>query len=602
MPNWKKIIVSGSDASLSSAYIDGNLTASAAYLTSASIGHLETIYETASVIYSSGSTKFGDTLDDTHEITGSLLVSSSITSISASIDNLTANDKLQLGGAGSQFFAFNEDTIKVKFANWYSSNDRQYGMGQLWYETWFAAIDNQAGRDNRRIGFYLEEPDAGSTDSGTPGQHPSNARFYVDINGAYLSGSLNVEQSITGSEISASLIGTASIADFATTASHVIGGATNSGSFSGSFEGDGSGLTGITVGGLTTLENSFTSQTSVTSSHSFNTKNINVVVFDDNDEILIPQTIRALDSSNVGVDFAGSTTGRIVLTKGGHIVTGSEFVSDATLIEDTFSSTTSVTSSHNFGTKNVNVVVYDNNDNLIIPSNVRTLDINKIGIDLAIATTGRAVITKGGHLVSGSININEITTVTSSFTSQTSVTSSHNFGSKNVNVVVYDNNDNLILPSNVRTLDDNNVGIDLAISTTGRSVITKGGHIVSGSVASASLAETASFVETAQTASYGNNFTASNLYVEGTASITYLESVYETASVIYSSGSTKFGDDTSDTHEITGSLEVSGSANLVASQSVNNNTSSGSLSFWNGSQTEYDALGSYDNNTIYFVT
>ena len=75
MPNWKKIIVSGSDASLSSAYIDGNLTASAAYLTSASIGHLETIYETASVIYSSGSTKFGDTSDDTHEITGSLLVS-----------------------------------------------------------------------------------------------------------------------------------------------------------------------------------------------------------------------------------------------------------------------------------------------------------------------------------------------------------------------------------------------------------------------------------------------------------------------------------------------------------------------------------------------
>tara|TARA_Y100000004_G_scaffold93646_1_gene104869 strand:- start:49 stop:804 length:756 start_codon:yes stop_codon:yes gene_type:complete len=79
MPNWKKIIVSGSDASLSSAYIDGNLTASAALLTSASIGHLETIYETASVIYTSGSTKFGDTSDDTHERTGSLLVSGNIT-------------------------------------------------------------------------------------------------------------------------------------------------------------------------------------------------------------------------------------------------------------------------------------------------------------------------------------------------------------------------------------------------------------------------------------------------------------------------------------------------------------------------------------------
>ena len=121
-----------------------------------------------------------------------------------SVDLLQVDDKLQGNGSGFQFFAFNEDTIKVKFANWYSSNDRQYGMGQLWYETWFAAIDNQAGRDNRRIGFYLEEPDAGSTDSGTPGQHPSNARFYVDINGAYLSGSLNVESSITGSDVTIS--------------------------------------------------------------------------------------------------------------------------------------------------------------------------------------------------------------------------------------------------------------------------------------------------------------------------------------------------------------------------------------------------------------
>ena len=143
MPNWKKVIVSGSDAILNSIDVNGT----------------------------------------------------------GSVDYLEVNDRLQGNGSGFQFFAYNEDTIKVKFANWYSSNDRQYGMGQLWYETWFAAIDNQAGRDNRRIGFYLEEPNAGSTDSGTPGQHPSNARFYVDINGAYLSGSLNVESSITGSDI-----------------------------------------------------------------------------------------------------------------------------------------------------------------------------------------------------------------------------------------------------------------------------------------------------------------------------------------------------------------------------------------------------------------
>jgi hypothetical protein len=134
-------------------------------------------------------------------VTGDI-TASAIETVTASIDYALINDKLQGNGSGFQFFAYNEDTIKTKFANWYSSNDRQYGMGQLWYETWFAAIDNQAGRDNRRIGFYLEKPDAGASDAaGGTGAHPSNARFYVDINGGYLSGSLNTTGDITGSDI-----------------------------------------------------------------------------------------------------------------------------------------------------------------------------------------------------------------------------------------------------------------------------------------------------------------------------------------------------------------------------------------------------------------
>jgi hypothetical protein len=237
MPNWKKIIVSGSDASLSSAYIEGNLTASAAYLTSASIGHLETIYETASVIYSSGSTKFGDTSDDTHERTGSLLVSG----------NITLSEGTQLTGTSS-----------------------------------FAITASHA----------LNVPDTAS--------HALTA--------------------VTSSHTT----GTASFANTATTSSYTLtGDGTFSGSFSGSFEGDGSGLTGIIVAESTLVEDTFTSQTSVTSSHNFETKNINVTVYDDNDEVLLPETIRTLDINNVGIDFATSTTGRIIITKGGHIVSGS---------------------------------------------------------------------------------------------------------------------------------------------------------------------------------------------------------------------------------------------------------------------------------------
>ena len=194
MPNWKKVITSGSDAVLNEITSSGGIDTSDITIddwgsVSSSLATLDTL----------SNPTLQDVTDNGSTTTNSITISDT-----ASIDYLEVNDRLQGNGSGFQFFAYNEDTIKVKFANWYSSNDRQYGMGQLWYETWFAAIDNQAGRDNRRIGFYLEEPNAGSTDSGTPGQHPSNSRFYVDVNGAYLSGSLNVESSITGSDVNIS--------------------------------------------------------------------------------------------------------------------------------------------------------------------------------------------------------------------------------------------------------------------------------------------------------------------------------------------------------------------------------------------------------------
>jgi len=50
-----------------------------------------------------------------------------------------------------------------------------------------------------------------------------------------------------------------------------------------------------------------------------------------------------------------------------------------------------------------------------------------------------------------------------------------------------------------------------------------------------------------------------DLEVTGTASINYLQTIYETSSVIYSSGSTKFGDTLDDTHQFTGSVEITGS-------------------------------------------
>ena len=57
----------------------------------------------------------------------------------------------------------------------------------------------------------------------------------------------------------------------------------------------------------------------------------------------------------------------------------------------------------------------------------------------------------------------------------------------------------------------------------------------------------------------GSLHMSGNLYVAGTASVDYLVSSYESSSIIYSSGSTKFGDTLDDTHEFTGSITSTGS-------------------------------------------
>ena len=100
---------------------------------------------------------------------------------------------------------------------------------------------------------------------------------------------------------------------------------TISGSFSGSFIGDGSGLTNVVaqVTQVSTVTSDFTNQTSVTVTHNFNTKNILVSVYDENDSFFLPSSIVTTDVNSVTVGFSGIESGRVVVAKGGHIVSGS---------------------------------------------------------------------------------------------------------------------------------------------------------------------------------------------------------------------------------------------------------------------------------------
>ena len=90
-----------------------------------------------------------------------------------------------------------------------------------------------------------------------------------------------------------------------------------------SFQGDGSNLSNITVDQNATVAAEFTGQTSVATDHNFGTKNVIVQVYNDSDEQIIPATVTSTNTNRTTVTFDTSTSGTIVIARGGHIVSGS---------------------------------------------------------------------------------------------------------------------------------------------------------------------------------------------------------------------------------------------------------------------------------------
>lgn len=94
-------------------------------------------------------------------------------------------------------------------------------------------------------------------------------------------------------------------------------------SYTGSFIGDGSQLTGVDVGAVATVLSNFSGQTSVAVTHNFGTKNVLATVYNSSDAQIIPASIVTTNDNVVTVTFDEATSGRIIVGKGGHIVSGS---------------------------------------------------------------------------------------------------------------------------------------------------------------------------------------------------------------------------------------------------------------------------------------
>jgi len=95
-------------ASFATLHVEGNISTSGSV--TAQEFHTEVV--SSSVIFESGSTKFGDTIDDKHDITGSLFVSGNITfdtNLTGSITSTGSFGNIQIGNFGGLPFASGSD-------------------------------------------------------------------------------------------------------------------------------------------------------------------------------------------------------------------------------------------------------------------------------------------------------------------------------------------------------------------------------------------------------------------------------------------------------------------------------------------------------------
>jgi hypothetical protein len=99
-------------------------------------------------------------------------------------------------------------------------------------------------------------------------------------------------------------------------------------------------------------------------------------------------------------------------------ITATEFIGDGSgltnltiaqtaTVKQTFSGTT-WTVEHNLDTENPIVQAYDNDNFQVIPQSVRITDADTITITFPQSVDGYAVVAKGGHIVSGSVDADNI--------------------------------------------------------------------------------------------------------------------------------------------------------------------------------------------------
>jgi hypothetical protein len=164
------------------------------------------------------------------------------------------------------------------------------------------------------------------------------------------------------------------------------------GSFTGSFKGDGSLLTGLTAGGK--IHTQSTAASTWVFTHNLDVQYPNVTVYNSIGQVVLPQSITANDTNTLTLEFGTNVSGYAVAGIGGIIEV------QGRTVKQYFTSSVSWRFEHNFGDRFVNVQVYDQNYEKVIPENIVLTDVTSSLITFPSASAGWAIGTIGGDLPS----------------------------------------------------------------------------------------------------------------------------------------------------------------------------------------------------------
>ena len=302
-----------------------------------------------------------------------------------------------------------------------------------------------------------------------------------------------------------------------------------------------------------------------TVNHNLGTDYPDVTVWDSNKNIIFPNRIESVNSNQVKIYFSQAISGHVSLSRGGHIVTGSN------LLDITWANLLNKPSGIVSGSSQL----------------TGSYDTRYVLSGSITQTTWDNIANKPSGLISGSIQV-DLTGTTGYSTFSSSISSSIGSLSSSVATTTSGLSSSIdSLSSSVASINNTQNGRLDSLETASGSIRTNfntftssyntgsftgsfkgdGGqlyNIPSSGITGLSLFQIASGSVSASISPDNGFRVNTDVYIDGTLTAKEIHTDYVTSSVLYQSGSTKFGDTSDDNHLFTGSVLVNGNVSATS--------------------------------------